>query len=91
MSDDSNLELANPMKRKMPYVPAIAIGTLVPSSLIEERIDAMPYSHTTYQFEVDQQGKNQAARSGKSVNTDSTEHLDTQHSALLAPTSCRLR
>jgi prepilin peptidase CpaA len=29
MRDDSNLELANPMKRKMPYVPAIAIGTLV--------------------------------------------------------------
>ena len=43
----------------------------------------MPYSHTTYQFEVDQQGKNQAARSGKSVNTDSTEHLDTQHSSSL--------
>jgi pilus assembly protein CpaE len=39
----------------------------------------MPYSHTTYQFEVDQQGKNQAARSGKSVNTESTEHLDTQY------------
>jgi prepilin peptidase CpaA len=26
---DTGMSLANPLKRKMPYVPAIAIGTLV--------------------------------------------------------------
>jgi prepilin peptidase CpaA len=29
MHGDPDLSLANPLKRKMPYVPAIAIGTLV--------------------------------------------------------------
>jgi prepilin peptidase CpaA len=29
MHGDPELVLANPMKRKMPYAPAIAIGTLV--------------------------------------------------------------
>ena len=37
----------------------------------------MPYSHTTYEFEVNQRGNHQAARSGNSVNSESTEHLDT--------------
>ena len=39
----------------------------------------MTYSHTTYQFEVDPQSKLQEKRSGNSVNSDSTGHLDTPY------------
>jgi pilus assembly protein CpaE len=50
-----------------------------PSFLIEERIDAMTYPHTTYQFEVDPQKDLPTAEGGNSVNSNSTELLDTQY------------
>jgi pilus assembly protein CpaE len=39
----------------------------------------MSYSHTTYQFEVNSQKNVQTSKGGNSVNSESTEHLETQY------------